>query len=109
MMSPGSNGVTRDRPSIRAGTPKRNSLVRPFCRISSPIAHCSSMSSGSSNSSTVTTHGPIGAKPGKDLPWLNCGAGPRELGDSFGDVLPSGQAGTCDQASAAATARPVGR
>jgi hypothetical protein len=57
-------------------------------------AHFSAMSSGSSNLSTVTTHGPIGAKPGRDLPRLKLRRGPGKSSDSFGDVLAGGQAGT---------------
>src|ERR1700689_1476920 len=72
MTSPGSSGVTRDSCSISSGTLKIISLVRAFCTWSPLIEQPSSRLSGSANSSGVTRYGPIGPKPGKDLPMLNC-------------------------------------
>ena len=73
MTSPGSSGSVADSLATRAGTEKIRSLVRPCCICSPLIAQLSSRSLGSANSSSVTSQGPIGPKPGSDLPRLNCG------------------------------------
>jgi hypothetical protein len=72
----GSSGSTLDSLAMRAGTEKMGCLVRSCCTSSPLMAQVSSRSLGSSNSSGVTSQGPVGAKPRYDLPWLNWGAGP---------------------------------
>jgi hypothetical protein len=76
MTSPGSSGSTADSLATRAGTENTRSEVRPFCIASPLMLQPSARSSRSSNSSGVTSQGPVGLNPGKDLPMLNCGTGP---------------------------------
>jgi Na+/H+ antiporter NhaA len=74
--SPGSSVTVRDSEATSRGMEKIRFWVRPFCTSSPLIAQPSSRSSGLANSSGVTSHGPIGPKPGNDLPMQNWGAGP---------------------------------
>ena len=75
-MSPGSSGSRLDKAASIAGTEKIRSRVRPCCIWFPLTEQPSSRSSGLSNSSGVTSHGPVGPKPGSDFARLNCGDGP---------------------------------
>ena len=101
--SPGSSGVTADSCSISSPTPKMRLEVRLFCICSPLTEQLSSRSSGLSNSSGVTSHGPTGPKPGNDLPMLNCG-GLEAIWVIRSEMsCPIDRPATCGQASAAAT------
>ena len=71
MMSPGKSVTIFERYPISSETEKIMSRVRPSCLTSPLSSHPSLRSSGCSSSSTVTTLGPIGAKPMCDLARLN--------------------------------------
>ena len=79
--------------------------MRPFCTSSPLMALPSSRSSRFVNSSWVTTHGPVGAKPGNDLPRLNCGAGPASWLTRSEMSCPTVRPATCAHPSASATLR----
>src|SRR5690606_15169372 len=107
MRSPGRSGSSADRAATRRGTEKIMSLVRARCRCSGPMRQPRATSPGSSNSSGVTTQGPVGPKPGRDLPRLNWGAGPASCVLRSDRSWPAVSPATWSQASASATCRAV--
>src|SRR3954462_4085423 len=90
--SPGSSGQIADRRSTIPATPKTIEDVRSACTVSpltaQEIARSSRLAGG------VTTHGPIGPKPGNDLPRLNCGGEPRIWTSRADRAWPTGNPAT---------------
>ena len=93
MMSPGSRG--RRPTAARAARARRraSSTCATACIPSPTSVHEIARSSRSANSSGVTSHGPVGPKPGNDLPRLNCGAEPCSCVIALRQVLPDREAG----------------
>ena len=77
---------------MMVGTSKISWSVREHCTVSPLIEAPIDRLSGSSNSSGVTSQGPMGPKRGNDLARLNCGI-PRHLGLPFRQVLSHAQTG----------------
>ena len=69
-------GHTAEIRATSSGTEKIMSPVRPSCSTLPPTEQRNRRSSRSGSSSGVTSHGPVGPKPGNDFPSENCGTGP---------------------------------
>ena len=89
--------------SMMNGTSKISDDVRSSWSVMSPRRSEMARSDGSSNSSSVTSHGPVGPKPAYDFANPHCGEGPLRCSVRSDTSWPIVKPATCDHADAAVT------